>query len=252
MGDLANAFNRMSLELDKSRERLAQSEREVAWKEMARQVAHEIKNPLTPMKLSVQHVEHAYETKDENFATIFRRVMRTLSEQIAVLTRIATEFARFGEMPRRRYTFLSLRKVVDSAVALFDADRGRIRFVIEMPENLSSIYADEEEFRRTLVNLIRNAVQAIERWGVIVIAAKERHGLIHLTITDTGAGIPKETLAKIFDPNFSTKTSGMGLGLAIVKRSITDMSGQIAVESEVGKGTTFHIDLPARDAALSS
>ncbi len=251
MGDLANAFNRMSFELDKSRERLAQSEREVAWKEMARQVAHEIKNPLTPMKLSVQHVEHAYETKDENFETIFKRVMRTLSEQINVLTRIASEFARFGEMPRRKYAFVSLKNVIESAIALFDADRGRIRFVIEVPDNLSSIYADEEEFRRTLVNLIRNAVQAIEKWGVIIVSATERHGIIHLRITDTGSGIGKETLARIFDPNFSTKTSGMGLGLAIVKRSITDMSGQISVESEVGKGTTFHIELPAREAPHS-
>jgi nitrogen fixation/metabolism regulation signal transduction histidine kinase len=112
IGDLAKSFNRMTQELEKSREREAQSEREGAWKEMARQVAHEIKNPLTPMKLSVQHVQHAYETKDTNFTTTFNRVMRTLSEQIDVLTRIATEFSRFGEMPRRRYGFLSLRKAL--------------------------------------------------------------------------------------------------------------------------------------------
>jgi nitrogen fixation/metabolism regulation signal transduction histidine kinase len=248
IGDLANAFNRMTHELEKSREREAQSEREGAWKEMARQVAHEIKNPLTPMKLSVQHVQHAYETKDTNFTMTFNRVMRTLSEQIDVLTRIATEFSRFGEMPRRRYGFLSLRKVSESAVALFDSERSRIRFVIDIPEKMSSIYADEEEFRRALVNIIRNAIQATENWGIILISAYEEKGLIHLKIKDTGGGMSEETVKKAFDPNFSTKTSGMGLGLAIVKRTITDMSGTITVESELRKGTTFHIELPAREA----
>jgi signal transduction histidine kinase len=247
IGDLSTAFNKMSTELAKSRDRIAQVEREGAWKEMARQVAHEIKNPLTPMKLSVQHVEHAFEKGEENFPAIFKRVIRTLSEQIDVLTRIATEFARFGEMPRRKYAFTSLRRIVDSAVALFDSERSHIRFVIEIPENLPSIYADEEEFRRTLVNLIRNAIQAIDTWGVIILAAEEKNGLIHLTLTDTGSGMSTETLEKAFDPNFSTKTSGMGLGLAIVRRTIVDMSGTISVSSEQGKGTTFHIELPAKE-----
>lgn len=247
VGELAQAFNRMTGELERTRENVAQSEREGAWKEMARQVAHEIKNPLTPMKLSVQHVEHAYETGDTNFGSVFKRVIRTLGEQIDVLTRIATEFSRFGEMPRRKYGFVSLRKIVESAMALYDAERGRIRFIIEIPKNLPPIYADDEEFRRALVNLIRNALQATEGWGVILISAREKKGLIHLTISDTGGGMSQETLKKAFDPNFSTKTSGMGLGLAIVKKIITDMSGTITVESTLGKGTTFHIELPARE-----
>jgi len=247
VGELAQAFNRMTTELERSKENVAQSEREGAWKEMARQVAHEIKNPLTPMKLSVQHVEHAYESGDTNFGSVFKRVIRTLSEQIDVLTRIATEFSRFGEMPRRRYGFVSLKKVVESAVALYDAERGRIRFVIDIPNNLPFIYADDESFRRALVNLLRNSLQATEGWGVILISAHEKNGLIHLKISDTGGGMSEETLRKAFDPNFSTKTSGMGLGLAIVKKIITEMSGTISVESSLGKGTTFHIDLPARN-----
>ncbi len=246
IGDLASAFNKMTKELESTRDRAAQSEREGAWKEMARQVAHEIKNPLTPMKLSVQHVQHAHEVKDTNFSAVFTRVMKTLSEQIDVLTRIASEFSRFGEMPRRRYAFVSLKKVVESALSLFDAERAHIRFVADVPDNVSSIYADEEEFRRTLVNLLRNAIQAMDGWGMIVVTASESNGIIHLSIKDTGAGMSEETLRKAFDPNFSTKTSGMGLGLAIVKRTITDMSGTIRVESTPGKGTTFHIDLPAR------
>ena len=246
IGDLASAFNRMTKELESTRDRAAQSEREGAWKEMARQVAHEIKNPLTPMKLSVQHVQHAHEVKDTNFSAVFTRVMKTLSEQIDVLTRIASEFSRFGEMPRRRYAFVSLKKVVESALSLFDAERAHIRFVADIPDKISSIYADEEEFRRTLVNLIRNAIQAMDGWGMIVITASESNGIIHVSIKDTGAGMSEETLRKAFDPNFSTKTSGMGLGLAIVKRTITDMSGTIRVESAPGKGTIFTIDLPAR------
>lgn len=247
IGDLVASFAKMNAELVSRREEVAQVEREGAWKEMARQVAHEIKNPLTPMKLSIQHVQHAFEHQDSNFPNIFRRVLRTMTEQIDVLTRIATEFARFGEMPRRRYAFVTLRTVVESAVALFDAERSHIRFAIDLPTNLSKIYADEEEFRRALVNLIKNAVQAISGWGIILISAEERSGLIHIKISDSGIGMKPDTVSKAFDPNFSTKTSGMGLGLAIVKKTITNMSGTIRVESELGKGTTFFIELPARD-----
>lgn len=248
IGDLTTAFNKMITELESSRNKVAQSEREGAWKEMARQVAHEIKNPLTPMKLSVQHVQHAHDVKDTNFSAVFSRVMKTLSEQIDVLTRIATEFSRFGEMPRRRYGFVSLKQVVESALALFDSERAHIRFVSDIHDDKSLIYADEEEFRRTLVNLLRNAVQSMEGWGVIVVSSNESNGIIHLSIKDTGTGMSEETLQKAFDPNFSTKTSGMGLGLAIVKRTITDMSGTIRVESTIGKGTTFLIDLPSRES----
>ncbi|MEI8135440.1 MAG: HAMP domain-containing sensor histidine kinase [bacterium] len=247
VGELAQAFNRMTRELERTRENVAQSEREGAWKEMARQVAHEIKNPLTPMKLSIQHVSHAYDENDTNFGSVFRRVIRTLSEQIEVLTRIATEFSRFGEMPRRKYGFVSLKQIVESAMALYDADRVRIRFLIDMPDNLPPIYADDEEFRRALVNLIRNSLQATEGWGVILVRARESNGLILLDFSDTGGGMTEEILNKAFDPNFSTKTSGMGLGLAIVKKIITDMSGTISVVSKIGKGTTFHIELPARE-----
>jgi signal transduction histidine kinase len=247
IGELMHAFNAMTSELEKSRQLVAQTEREVAWKEMARQVAHEIKNPLTPMKLSVQHVEHAHESKDPNFPSVFRRVIRTLSEQIDVLTRIATEFARFGEMPRRKYALISVRSLAERAIALFDADRQRIRFLIDIPKNLPYVNVDEEEVRRAFVNLIRNAIQAIEGWGVIAIRAQSDRQMVHIRISDTGSGMNDETLAKAFDPNFSTKTSGMGLGLAIVKKTITDMGGIISVESKLGKGTTFIIDLPARE-----
>jgi two-component system, NtrC family, nitrogen regulation sensor histidine kinase NtrY len=246
IGDLMHAFNTMTRELEKSREIVAQTERELAWKEMARQVAHEIKNPLTPMKLSVQHLEHAHERSDPNFNPIFRRVIRTLKEQIDVLTRIATEFAHFGAFPRRKWGPVDIRIVADSAIALFDAERSRIRFIIDVPKNLPKVHSDEEELRRAFVNLLRNSTQAIEGWGVIVIRGVSDEGMVHVTVRDTGFGMPEETLKKVFDPNFSTKTSGMGLGLAIVKKTITDMAGTIRVESLPGHGTTFFIDLPAR------
>jgi len=246
IGDLMHAFNTMTRELENSREIVAQTERELAWKEMARQVAHEIKNPLTPMKLSVQHLEHAHERSDPNFNTIFRRVIRTLREQIDVLTRIATEFSHFGAFPRRKWGPVEIRRVAESAVALFDADRSRIRFIIDIPKDLPKVHSDEEELRRAFVNLLRNSSQAIEGWGVIVIRGSSDQGMVHVTVRDTGYGMPEETLKKVFDPNFSTKTSGMGLGLAIVKKTITDMSGTIRVESSPGRGTTFFIDLPAR------
>jgi len=246
IGDLMHAFNTMTRELERSREIVAQTERELAWKEMARQVAHEIKNPLTPMKLSVQHLEHAHDAKDPNFNTIFRRVIRTLREQIDVLTRIATEFSHFGAMPRRRWGAVDIRKVADSAAALFDSERSRIRFIIDVPKNLPRVHSDEEELRRAFVNLLRNSVQAIEGWGVIVIRARSEQGMVHIHVRDTGFGMQEETLKKVFDPNFSTKTSGMGLGLAIVKKTITDMAGTIRVQSMPGQGTTFFIDLPAR------
>ncbi len=246
IGDLMRAFNTMTHELERSREIVAQTERELAWKEMARQVAHEIKNPLTPMKLSVQHMEHAFEAKDPNFNSIFRRVIRTMREQIDVLTRIATEFSHFGAMPRRRWGAVDIRTVADSAVALFDAERSRIRFIVDVPKDLPRVYSDEEELRRAFVNLLRNSVQAIEGWGVIIIRARSDQGMVNIRVRDTGFGMPEETLKRVFDPNFSTKTSGMGLGLAIVKKTVTDMAGTIRVESMPGHGTTFFIDLPAR------
>jgi two-component system nitrogen regulation sensor histidine kinase NtrY len=213
---------------------------------MARQVAHEIKNPLTPMKLSVQHLEYAHERSDPNFNTIFRRVIRTMKEQIDVLTRIATEFSHFGAFPRRKWGPVDIRIVADSAVALFDAERSRIRFIIDLPKDLPKVHSDEEELRRAFVNLLRNSTQAMDGWGVIVIRGRNEEGMVHITVRDTGFGMPEETLKKVFDPNFSTKTSGMGLGLAIVKKTITDMAGTIRVESLPGRGTTFFIDLPAR------
>ncbi|HEY3874961.1 MAG TPA: HAMP domain-containing protein, partial [Candidatus Kapabacteria bacterium] len=194
IGDLMRAFNTMTHELERSREIVAQTERELAWKEMARQVAHEIKNPLTPMKLSVQHLEYAHEAKDPNFNPIFRRVIRTLHEQIDVLTRIATEFAHFGAMPRRRWGAVDIRKVGDSAVALFDAERNRIRFIVDVPKKLPRVHSDEEELRRAFVNLIRNSIQAIEGWGVIVIRARAAQGMVNISIHDTGFGMADETL----------------------------------------------------------
>jgi len=243
IGDLAQTFNAMVDELKRSREELKRVEREVAWREMAKQVAHEIRNPLTPMKLSVQHLRQAFKDKVRNREEILREVTKTIIEQIDVLTRIASEFSSFARMPQRTFERIDVQQSLEEAVALFKDFRG-IEFRTIFSDVHMHIVADRDELRRAFVNLIRNSVQAMPKGGVITIEAKEAGRRCVIRVSDTGRGIPPEIRPKIFEPNFSTKTDGMGLGLAIVRKTIEDLGGTISFESEVGKGTTFEIVLP--------
>jgi two-component system, NtrC family, nitrogen regulation sensor histidine kinase NtrY len=262
IGDLVHTFNEMQEQLADSRRKVAQHERQLAWREMARQVAHEIKNPLTPMKLSVQHLRRAFEDSKmgdagagasgtSRFANVFDRITVTLIEQIDTLARIANEFHTFARMPTRMLERLDLNTVVREAVSLMQ-EESPAEITLDLYGEPLSVEADREELRRIYINLIKNAIQAIpeEREGRVVVSTKlsgSTNGSADWavsTIADNGVGIPQELRDKIFEPNFSTKTSGTGLGLAITRKSIEEMQGEIGFETEEGTGTVFRIRLP--------
>jgi len=262
MGQLAETFNEMQLQLKESRRQLAQQERELAWREMAQQVAHEIKNPLTPMKLSVQHLRRAHRPADDNappedrkFSRVLDRITTTLIEQIDALSRIAGEFSSFARLPRRNPERLDLNEVVREAAALFDDEASAERsfeLTLDLAEEPLFIEADHEELRRAYINLFTNALQAMPNGREGRITVRTRTSGVHAIsdVQDNGAGIPEKARARIFQPNFSTKTSGMGLGLAIVKKTIEAGGGAIWFETEEGKGTTFHIRTPLAAESL--
>ena len=268
IGELVQAFNRMQEQLAESRRKLAQQERQLAWREMARQVAHEIKNPLTPMKLSVQHLRRAFdeeqratagdgaeepadEAKAKRFTGMFDRITATLLEQIDALKRIADEFHSFARLPTRVLEPLDLGTVIREAAALMQEEE-TAEITLRLHNTPLILEADREELRRIYINLIKNAIQAIpeNRPGRIEVTttredgADDEPGWAYSTIKDNGSGIPTDVSASIFEPNFSTKTSGTGLGLAIVKKGIEDLSGEIGFETEADVGTTFHVRLP--------
>ena len=262
VGQLVESFNSMQEQLSESRRKLAQQERELAWREMARQVAHEIKNPLTPMKLSIQHLQRAYEEFDRGnspergqFRTAFDRITRTVSEQIDTLAHIANEFSTFARMPKRHLEMIDPNQIIREAVELTGAEL-KSGIVFDETADPVLVIADRDELRRIYINLIKNAVQATDVEGTVVVATKRVIGIgdrpdlkaVLCEVTDDGAGIEEEVQERIFQPNFSTKTSGMGLGLAISKKSVEAMDGEIGFSTELGKGSTFWIKLPLVDA----
>lgn len=243
IGELHRAFDEMTADLQRNRESLLRAERELAWREMAKQVAHEIKNPLTPVKLSIQHLRQAFRDNDKNFPQILEHVTKTVIEQIDTLSRIASQFAHFARMPERREENVAIQEVVAEAVKLFEEHKNVVIGVDYSPTPMV-VRVDREELRRAFINIIRNAVQAMDEGGTLTIGMRSDGTMGHLTFTDAGPGIPSEVMPRLFEPNFSTKSEGMGMGLAIVKKSIDDLNGRIVIQSEVGKGTTVSISLP--------
>ena len=240
VGDLIEAFNKMISDLEESRKNLARIEREQAWKEMAKQVAHEIKNPLTPMKLSLQHLQFLYKENRKEFARIFGKVSTTLIEQIETLTKITNEFSHFARMPERKIIKCNLEEILREVIDLFSAET---KIELEtIPNESFFVNADKEELKRVFINIIKNSVQANST--EIKVKLYKDANYCFINIEDNGVGIPEEILSKIFDPNFSTKTEGTGLGLPIVKRILNDINGTIEIKSEVGKGTIVMVAIP--------
>jgi signal transduction histidine kinase len=242
-GDLQRAFNKMTGDLRKSREDAIRAERELAWKEMAKQVAHEIKNPLTPIKLSIQHLRQAYADGAGGFGDLLKQTTSTVLEQIEALSRIASEFSNFARLPKRMLAPCDVHEILTEAQKLFEQE-SRVYFDLRLHAAKSEVVADKDELRRAFINVIKNGIQAIEGAGTITLVTESSARLISIGILDTGKGVPPEIRDRLFEPNFSTKSEGMGLGLAIVKKTIDDLGGRISLESEVGKGTRVKIEIP--------
>jgi signal transduction histidine kinase len=240
---LVASFEAMTRDLKKNREELIHYERELAWKEMAKQVAHEIKNPLTPMRLAVQHLRQTYRDRVEDFESVLDRVTGTVLEQIESLSRIASEFSHFARLPRRRIERCDLNAVVQESLGLCRQE-GSTEFSLRLDPAEPAVEGDREELRRAFINVIKNGMQAMGGAGSMEIVTESGDDMATVLVHDTGPGIPEEVRVRLFEPNFSTKTEGMGLGLAIVKKTVDDMQGTITVESEPGQGTTVRITLP--------
>ncbi len=246
LGILINEYNKMVQNIHESAEMLAQSEREGAWREMAKQVAHEIKNPLTPMKLSIQYLMHAYNNGAEDMGSLMKRVSDTLIQQIDNLAQIATEFSNFAKMPRAENIQLEVNSLLESVYNLFNEVK-EVDLTIQMPNKQLTVFADKNHLVSVFNNIIKNAIQAIpedQESGNVDVFLYEENGRAIVKITDNGTGITDEMKDKVFVPNFTTKSSGTGLGLAISKNIIESVDGAIWFETEIGKGTDFYVTLP--------
>lgn len=238
--EMVDGFNMMVRKIKQSQTELALLERETAWKEMAKQVAHEIKNPLTPMKLSVQQLVAAYADKSSKFDAIFGKVTTTIISQIEILKNIASEFSNFARMPRLNIEKINIVSSINEALNLFDHEKIKISVKHDAEELF--VNADDDNLKRTIVNLVRNSIQAEADNISFIISSDSDFCLIR--ISDDGRGIAAENTEKVFDENFTTKESGMGLGLSMGKKFIESIGGTISVERTTNEGTIFLITIP--------
>lgn len=238
--ELVSGFQYMIKELRHNQAMLAEIEREEAWKEMAKQVAHEIKNPLTPMKLSVQQLITAYDDKSDKFDNFFKKVTKTILGQIETLKNIATEFSNFARMPKLNVEQINCVEIINQSINLFTDENIDITFNTDL--SIALINGDSQELRRTIINLIRNSIQA--KANSINFKLSENDKEYNILIKDNGEGIKSEELSKIFEPNFTTKKDGMGLGLSLAKRYLRSTGADISVASSSPEGTTFQIIFP--------
>ena len=231
--------------LKESIEKLQKSERENAWRDMAKQIAHEIKNPLTPMKLSIQLLLRSWENQDPDFDERLKNTTETLITQIETLKRIAEEFSEFAKMPKPQEQVINVANKIEEICKLYEnSDVDVIPDLQHYKEPL--IIADEKQITRALINLVKNAIQAIPQGvkGKIILRLEIYGGKVVIKVIDNGSGIPEEVRDKLFIPSFTTKSSGMGLGLAMVKNIVDNAGGKISFTTEVGKGTTFILEFP--------
>lgn len=243
INSLVESYNNMIDQLEDSAVKLAQGEREQAWREMAKQVAHEIKNPLTPMRLTVQSFERKFDPKDANIKEKVSEYSETLIQQIDVMSSIASAFSDFAKMPTQRKENIEIIDVIKHALDIFNED-----YIYYLPE-ASEIYAflDKTQLIRIITNLVKNAIQSIkedESKPKIEIKVFSKENNIFITVSDNGKGILEENKKMIFEPKFTTKTSGMGLGLPMIKNIIEAYNGTISFSSTYGIGTVFTITLP--------
>ncbi len=239
IGELIKGFNLMIERLKKSQREITAMEREIAWREMAKQVAHEIKNPLTPMKLNVQHLRAAFNDKAEDFEKIFFTVTDNLIRQIETLKKIATEFSRLAKMPEATLKELDLTKVVREITELYADENLELTVTWKKPV---IIKGDEDNLRRTLINIVRNAIQAKAKKIIFILSEDEQTFI--LDVKDNGMGIESAFQNKIFEAEFTTKKEGMGMGLAIVKNILEEMNASISLLESSAAGTTFRIVFP--------
>ncbi len=243
INSLIKAYNAMVDKLEESATMLAQSEREQAWREMAKQVAHEIKNPLTPMRLTVQSFQRKFDPEDPDLKQKLNDYTKTLIQQIDTMSSVASAFSNFASMPAQQNETLNVVEVVEFSLDIFNEEY--IHFENDEEEIITIM--DRTQLIRIITNLVKNAIQAIpeeQELKSIVVAVKRIDNAVKISVKDNGIGIEMENTEHIFEPKFTTKTSGMGLGLGIIKNIIENYKGTITFETQNGNGTTFIVSLP--------
>jgi two-component system, NtrC family, nitrogen regulation sensor histidine kinase NtrY len=245
IGELAESFNRMTRDLLDQRERLVQAERVAAWRELARRLAHELKNPLFPLQLTVENLMRARDQGQQQFDETFRESSATLLSEISNLKNIIARFSDFSKMPQPRFQSVDLREVCKTAIKLHQAQltKAGISCNLELSAR-NTIAGDPELLHRALSNIILNAIEAMPNGGTINLRGNHRQDSIRMEIADTGSGLAPEESAQLFTPYYTSKPHGSGLGLAIVQSIVSDHGGRISAVSEPGRGTTFIIELP--------
>jgi two-component system nitrogen regulation sensor histidine kinase NtrY len=249
IGELAESFNSMTRELLAQREHLVQAERVAAWRELARRLAHELKNPLFPLQLTVENLLRARQQSPQQFEEIFQESSSTLLAEIANLKAIISRFSEFSRMPQPQFQQIQLNDIVQNVARLFQAqlrtpERAPIECKLELTEPMDSIAADADLLHRALSNLVLNAMDAMPQGGTLTLRTRQDGGLSYAEVSDTGTGLTPEECERLFTPYYTNKPHGTGLGLAIVQSVISDHGGRISVRSESGRGTIFMIELP--------
>jgi two-component system, NtrC family, nitrogen regulation sensor histidine kinase NtrY len=249
LGALADSFNRMTAELLQQRERLVQAERVAAWRELARRLAHELKNPLFPLQLTVENLVRARQQGQEQFDEVFRESSSTLLAEISNLKTIISRFSEFSRMPQPQFQLVQLNDIVQNIARLLHAqlhsqERAPVERTLELASGLQPIVADPELLHRAFSNLALNAMDAMPQGGTLTLRTRQNGDEVVVEISDTGTGLTTEECERLFTPYYTSKAHGTGLGLAIVQSVISDHGGSISVRSEPGRGTTFMIELP--------
>jgi len=254
--DLARAFDTMTKQLVEQRERLIQTERVAAWRELARRLAHELKNPLFPLRLTVDNLRRAKSLSAPEFDEVFDEGLGTLTTGLANLNTVIGRFSDFAKIPAPQLETLSANRLVEQSVGLFRAqldapDRPRIAVVLELDPAAPAVRVDAEQFGRALQNLVLNAIDAMPNGGQLTAKTQTLASGVRFEISDTGGGLTAEERTRLFTPYYTTKAHGTGLGLAIVQSVVSDHGGRIRVESEPGRGATFAIDIPVAPGQAS-
>jgi signal transduction histidine kinase len=248
VGDLAEAFNRMTRELLEQKEQLVQTERVAAWRELARRLAHELKNPLFPLQLTVENLIRARDQSPQMFEEIFRESSATLLAEISNLKQIIARFSEFSKMPQPQFQRVQINDLVRGVARLFQAqlesrNGAAIECRLELTEDLDPIAADPELLHRAISNLVLNAMDAMPQGGTLSLSTRRDLDRVHIRVGDTGGGLTGEECQRLFTPTTPT-AAWNGLGLAIVQSVVSDHGGRISVQSQPGRGTTFLIELP--------